>query len=212
MSLLEFILLVPVSLLLIINPFSTVPAFLAITEGDSAEERIRAARMGCLVAGSILLFFALTGQFLFAFLGITLPALQIAGGILLFAIGFDMMRAAESNTRLLPEEKAIARKMDDVGISPLGVPLLCGPGSISTAIVLQTQSVSYVHNIVLICSVPLVYLVCYVVLRVSVYSSSWLNPIFLRVLRRIMGLLFATIAVQFIVNGIENLPFISFTE
>jgi multiple antibiotic resistance protein len=207
-NLLEFILLAPVSLFLIINPLSTVPAFLAITEGDSAAERIRTARLGCLVAGGILLFFATAGQYLFSVLGITLPALQIAGGILLFAIGFDMMRSTDSVSRLLPEENAIARKMNEVGISPLGIPLLCGPGSISTVIVLQTQAISIGHNVALMCSVPLVYLACYIILRISVYSSTWINPIFLRVLRRIMGLLFATIAVQFIVNGIENLPFI----
>lgn len=211
MSLVEFIFLAPVSLFVIINPLSTVPAFLAITEGDTDEQRIYTARLGSFIACGIILFFAALGPLLFSFLGVTIPALQIAGGILLFAIAFEMMRSKEANVRLLPEEKEMARRMDETAISPLGIPLLCGPGAISTAIVLQTQAITTAHHIALLCSVPVVYLGCYGILRFAVTSSSWINPIMLRIVRRVMGLLFATIAIQFIVNGIENLPFITTT-
>lgn len=209
MTVAEFILLAPISLFVIINPVSSVPAFLAITEGDSSADRIRMARLGCMVAASILLVFSLTGQYLFSVLGITLQALQIAGGILLFAIGFEMMRSKDNNVRLLPEEREVAKRMDDIAISPLAVPLLCGPGTLSTGLVLQTQATTLMHNVVLVACIPLVYFLCYVVLRISVTSSGWLNPIVLRVLRRVMGLLFATIAVQFVVNGIEGLAFLN---
>jgi len=179
-----------------------------MTEGDDRATRIRMLRIGCSVAGAVVLFFAITGQFLFSILGITIPALQIAGGILLFVIGFDMLRLPDSPSRFSPEEQKIATRMDDVAITPLAIPLLCGPGSISTVIILQTQAVSLVYNVALMITVPVVYAACYFVLRLSVTSSKWLNPIVLRVLRRIMGLLFATIAVQFVINGIENLPFV----
>jgi multiple antibiotic resistance protein len=85
---------------------------------------------------------------------------------------------------------------------------LCGPGAISTVIVLQTQAETLAFNAVLLASVPVVYLACYVVLRVSVSGAAWLNPMVLRILRRLMGLLFAVIAVQFIINGVGQLPFV----
>lgn len=209
MSLFEFILLAPVSLFLIINPFSTVPAFLAITPRDSKEERIRAARLACLVAGGVILFFALTGQFLFSVLGITLPAFQIAGGLVLLSIAFDMLRSPDSPTRLSPEEKELAREKEDIAITPLAIPLLCGPGAISTVVILQTQADTLAHSAVLLVSVPLVYLACFLVLRLAVTGAARLHPIALRVMRRLMGLLFAVIAVQFVVNGISGLPFVA---
>jgi multiple antibiotic resistance protein len=208
MSLLEYMLLAPISLFVIINPFSTVPAFLAITPTNTATERIWTARMGCLIAAAIMAFFAVAGQFLFSILGITLPALQIAGGSLLFVIAFDMLRSPDAPARLTPEEREFAREKADVAITPLAVPLLCGPGAISTVIVLQTQAETLAFNAVLLASVPVVYLACYVVLRVSVSGAAWLNPMVLRILRRLMGLLFAVIAVQFIINGVGQLPFV----
>lgn len=209
MALLEFLLLAPISLFVIINPFSTVPAFLAITPGDTQEERIRAARLACLVAAGILLFFALVGQLLFSVLGITLPAFQIAGGVLLFVIAFDMLRSPDAPLRLNSEEKQVAKEKEDIAVTPLAMPLLCGPGAISTVIILESQAETHGHTLILLGSVPVVYLACFLVLRVSVSGASWLNPLVLRILRRLMGLLFAAIAVQFIVNGISGLPFVA---
>ncbi len=209
MLLTEFMLLAPVSLFLIVNPFSTVPAFLSITPGETAAERIRSARLACTVAGAIIFLFALGGQFLFSVLGITLPAFQIAGGALLFVIAFDMLRSPDAPMRLTPEEKAAAREKQDIAITPLAVPLLCGPGAISTIVILQTQADTLAHMLALLGSVPVVYGACYLVLRLSVTGANRLNPLILRILRRLMGLLFAAIAVQFIVNGVSGLPFIS---
>lgn len=205
---LEFLLLAVVSLFAIINPFSTVPAFLAITPEDNREDRLRMARFGCLIATLLMLVFALLGQWLFLLLGITLPAVQIGGGILLFAIGFEMLRAPDLQTRLNDEEKAIARRKDDVAITPLAVPLLCGPGAISTVIILQTQAETWISRSMLLLAVPIVYLGCYTILHLAVNGARWLNPIVLRVLRRIMGLLFVIIAAQFCINGIQALPFL----
>lgn len=206
---LEFLLLSVVSIFAIINPFSTVPAFLAITEGDSVDQRIQMARRGSIVAGCILAVLAMVGQWLFTLLGITLPALQIAGGIVLFAIGFEMLRAPESQTRLNPDEKRVAHEKDDVAISPLAIPLLCGPGAISTVILLQAQSEGWLQNVFLLVSVPIVYFGCFMVLSLSSTGARWLTPIVLRVLRRLMGLLFAIIAAQFVINGIGELPFVA---
>ena len=205
--LLEFLLLSVVSLFTVINPFSTVPAFLAITPGENATERRRAARTACLVACSVIALLAILGQHIFSVLGITLPAIQIAGGLLLFAIGFEMLRSPDAPIRLNDKEKAVAQEKEDIAITPLAVPLLCGPGAVSTTIIMQGQAQSWTANAMLLLSVPIVYLACYFILSLSASGADWLNPILLRILRRIMGLLFAAIAVQFVINGIGGLPF-----
>ncbi len=203
----EFFLLCAVSIFAIINPFSTVPAFLAITPDDTREDRIRMARTGCVIGAVLLLVIALLGQWLFRLLGITIPAVQIGGGLVLLLIGIEMLRAPETQTRLNKEEREIARERDDVAITPLAIPLLCGPGAISTVIILQTRTDQWADWVALLVAIPVVYFSCYLILRLSVTGARWLNPIVLRVLRRIMGLLFVVIAAQFFINGIAELPF-----
>lgn len=209
MGLLEFALLAPVSLFVIVNPLSTIPVFLSITPGDNEAERITTARTATIVAGGVMLFFALTGQILFSFLGITMSAFQIAGGILLFVIAFDMLRSPDAEVRITRAEREIAARKDDVAITPLAVPLLCGPGAISTVIILQTQATSFAHRSILIVAVPVVYLTFFLILMASAKGAARLSPLILRVIKRLMGLLFAAIAIQFIINGISELPFIT---
>jgi len=205
---LEFLLLSFISFFAILNPFSVVPAFLAMTRDDSASERIQMARRGCLVAAPIMLTMALTGQWIFQMLGITLPALQIAGGIILFTIGYEMLRSPETPRRLNDTERAIAEDKDDIAITPLAIPLLCGPAGISTAILPQTQASSWIQTAFLLVAIVLVYLVSYVILTFAASGAKWLSPILLKVLRRLMGFLFAIIAAQFVINGISALPFV----
>lgn len=205
---LEFLLLSYISLVAIINPFSSVPAFLAITQEDSENERIAMAKRGCLVAAVILFILAAVGQWVFLMLGITLPALQIAGGIILFTIGFEMLRAPEAPARLNQQECILAEEKDDIAITPLAIPLLCGPGAISTAVILQTQSENWIQSVFLLGSVPAVYFTCFIILRVAASGAKWLTPIVMKVMRRLMGLLFSIIAAQFVINGISALPFV----
>ncbi|MFO8026403.1 MAG: NAAT family transporter [Opitutales bacterium] len=208
MNNLEFLLLSYISIFAILNPFSVVPAFLAMTREDSVSERIEMARRGSIVAAIILLIIAMTGQWVFQMLGITLPALQIAGGIILFVIGFEMLRAPEAPRRLNDAECDIAQDKEDIAITPLAIPLLCGPGAISTVIILQTQAIGWIQSLCLLIAVTAVYISCYLILALAASGAKWLTPIILKVLRRLMGLLFAIIAAQFVINGIGALPFI----
>lgn len=208
MPLVEYAILAVVALFLIINPLSTVPVFLAITPGESPATRVRTARLACLVAASVLIAFAAAGELIFSLMGITLPAFQIAGGVLLFAIAFEMMRSPQADVRLTPEEHAIAADKEDVGVIPLGVPLLCGPGAISTTVLLKSEAPGIPRSVALAAAIVVVYLGSFLLLKISAHGASWLNPIFLRVLRRIMGLLFSAVAVQFILNGLERLELI----
>jgi multiple antibiotic resistance protein len=200
----EYLLLALVSLFAIINPLSAVPAFLAMTPDESPASRIQTARLACLVAVGILLSFAMGGAFFFTTLGITMAAFQIAGGVLLFAIAFDMVRSPQADLRLTAEEKQAAREKDDIAITPLAVPLLCGPGAISTVIILQTQAPGVKHSIALYACIPVVYGVAFLVLKISSHGAAWLNPIVLRVLRRLMGLVFSAVAIQFVLSGIAD--------
>lgn len=204
----DFLLLSTVSLFTIVNPFSAIPAFLAITPGEAVADRKRSARLACIVSACLLAIMTLLGEFIFNLLGITLPALQIAGGLILFSIGFEMVRAPDAPKRLNEKEKAVAREKDDIAITPLAMPLLCGPGAISTVIILQGQADSVIDSGLLLVSVAIVYAACYFILSASATGGEWLNPILLRILRRVMGLLFAVIAVQFVINGISSLPFV----
>lgn len=208
MSLVEFALLAPVSIFVIVNPFSSVPVFLAITAGDSAADRHRTAKTAVMVAGGVMIFFALTGPILFTFLGISLPAFQIAGGTLLLVIAFEMLRSPDAEVRLTTTETELAKAKEDVAVTPLAIPLLCGPGAISTVIILQTQAITVWHQVVLVGVIPVVYASFLLILVGSIHGASRLSPIVLRVVKRLMGLLFAAIAIQFIINGIEGLPFV----
>ncbi len=209
MNLADSVLLAPVSLFLIINPVSTAPVFLAITPDATREERIKMARLACLVSTGILLSFAILGQYIFSILGITLPAFQIAGGLLLSSIAFDMLRAAQDDRRLTPEERKIAAEKEDIAIIPLAVPLLCGPGAISTTVILQGEAQTFSSTLALYGSIPFVYLLCFLVLKLAAQSARWLNPIFLRLVRRLMGMLFLAVAVQFVINGVSALPIVT---
>ncbi|MDQ8180014.1 MarC family protein [Pelagicoccus sp. SDUM812005] len=208
----EFLLLSVVSLFTIVNPFSAVPAFLAITPNETVADRKAAARMACLIGACLLVLTALAGEFVFRLLGITIPALQIAGGIILFSIGFEMVRAPDAPKRLNEKESVAAREKADVAVTPLAVPLLCGPGSVSTVIILESQAKSLWETGMLLASIPIVYLASFFILSASAKGGEWLNPILLRILRRVMGLLFAVIAVQFVVNGVTQLPFVDGME
>jgi len=208
----DFFLFATLSLFVIINPFSSIPAFLSITPEDTTAERISAARNASIIAAVILIFFAATGHLLFKFLGLTISAVQISGGILLFIIALDMMRSPDMKARLNPVEKEIAVEKEDVTVTPLAMPLLCGPGSISTVIILQSQAVSWENNVALLVAIPVVYFSCFLVLRFAANHAERLNPIVVRILRRLMGLIFAVIAVQFVIDGVGKLPFFAELE
>src|SRR3989454_4162731 len=143
MSLPEYILLAVSSLFVIVDPIATVPAFLAMTPNDTPEQRIRMARLACLVMTGILLMFALTGRMIFKFLGITIPAFQMAGSIILLLIALDMLRAQRSRVQETREETEAGTAKVDIAVTPLAIPMLAGPGAISTVILLNEKAVGF---------------------------------------------------------------------
>jgi len=200
----EYCFLALSSLFVIVDPIAAVPAFIAMTPNDSVPSRLRMARLACLVAAGVLILFALSGQWLFRLLGITLPAFQIAGSVLLLRIAMDMLYARRSAAQETREETEAGASKEDIAITPLGVPMLAGPGAISTSLILMNQAHGWAQHVALVAAILLVMFVCYVVFRLSAQGAQWLNPLALKLMTRLMGLLLSAIAVQFALNGLEQ--------
>ena len=205
MTLLEYTLLAASSLFVIVDPIATIPAFLAMTERDTPAQRIKMARLACCVMAGVLFTFAIAGKLIFQFLGITMPAFQIAASIVLFLVAIDMLRAQRSRVQETREETAAAAEKADIAITPLAIPMLAGPGAISTAILLQNQAAGITQHVALYVTIVGVSFVSYLVLRFSAHGARWFNPIAMKITTRIMGLLLAAVAIQFMLNAIKDL-------
>lgn len=190
------------SLFAILSPFATVPAFLAITEHDAPDDRLRMARRACVVAFVVLLTFSVLGTWILGALEVSVPALRIAGGLVILRVALEMLQGEAR--KLSSEERVEARDKDDVAITPLAIPMLAGPGTITTGIVLGTQASSALHYGVLIGCGGAIYALTYVLFVVAVRFSAMLGPIALRVVGRLFGLLLAAIAVEFLVIGLRE--------
>lgn len=204
-DLLEYALFAFGSLFVIVDPVATVPAFLAMTPQDTPEQRIKMARLACLVMAGVLLMFAGTGEIIFRYLGITMPAFQIAASIVLLIVALDMLRAQRSRVQETTEETSAGAEKADIAITPLAIPMLAGPGAISTAIVLQTKATGVPQHVALYVCIVLVALVSYLIFRVSARGARWFSPIAVKITTRVMGLLLAAVAVQFFINGLLGL-------
>src|SRR5947209_10922701 len=205
MRLPEYILLAASSLFVIVDPLAVVPAFLAMPPYDTPEQRTRMAALACCVMAGVLIVFAAAGKLIFRFLGITMPAFQIAASIVLLLVALDMLRAQRSRVNETAEEKAAGVEKTDIAITPLAVPMLSGPGAISTAILLHQQAADAVQKVALYACILLVSFISYLILRVSARGARWLSPIAMSITVRIMGLLLAAVAIQFMLNAIKQL-------
>jgi multiple antibiotic resistance protein len=201
-SLLEYILLAMSSLFVIVDPLAVVPAFIAMTPDNSPAERIRMARVASFVVAGVLLAFAFAGRLVFRVLGITMPAFEIAASIVLLLVALDMLRAQRSRVLETREETAAGMAKMDIAVTPLAIPMLSGPGAISTVIVLQNHAQNIGQRIGLCLSIGAVSVATYVILRISARGIHWLSPIALSIAIRIMGLLLAAVALQFMINGL----------
>ena len=205
MSLLEYILFALSSLFVIMDPIALVPLFLAMTADDTPEQRIKTARLATLLAGGLLSLFALLGKWIFQFLGITLPAFQMAGSVVLLLVALEMLRAERSRVRESSEETAAGAAKEDVAITPLAIPMLAGPGAISTTILLHSKAGTVTNEIALYGCIAAVSFASYVILRFSAHGARWLSPIAMRITTRVMGLLLAAIAMQFLINALTEI-------
>lgn len=200
---LHFALLAGMSLSAILNPLAAVPTFLAMTPSNTPEERLRMARRACATAAGVLLAFALLGQSIFKVFGITLPSFQIAGGLVLLLISLDSLRAKRSPVQETPEEADEGAAKEDVSITPLAVPMLAGPGAITTVIMLDTKAAGFLGHTTLFLMILLVCGLAYLVFRVAVTGARSINATAMNITTRIMGLLLAATGVEFILSALR---------
>jgi multiple antibiotic resistance protein len=190
----------------VVDPIGIVPLFLTMTAGDPPEKVRSTARRACAVAGGLMVFFALFGSVIFKVFGVSLAAFRVAGGLLLLVTALDMLRARSSATRTTPSEEQEGITKEDVALVPLAMPLLAGPGAIATVMVLMSRGGSDpVAMALVLTSVVITFGASYFVLRGAGLVQRALKASGVAVLERVMGLILAAIAVQFMADGVKEL-------
>jgi len=201
---LEFVLLSMTSVFFLVDPFAVIPMFLAITADSPESERRQMARRSAWTCGILLSVFAIAGSLIFKMFCITLPAFKIAGGIILLQIGLDMLQARRSGTKATPEEEQEGAEKADASIIPLGMPMLAGPGAISTVMVLVGESHTLWQHAVVYATIILTAYASYLVLAGADRVRRYLGETGIRIMMRLMGLLLVALAVQFVANGLTD--------
>ena len=188
----------------IVNPLGAVGPFLAMTLNDPDSKKELTARRSSLVACCVLAVCAGVGSFIFQFFGITMPALKIAGGCLLFLVAMDMINARQSGTKATAEEEQEGLQKEDIAIFPLGIPLLSGPGAIVSVFILVERAKSPLQHAFVFLAIAVTMFVSYIILRQASKLAKIFGHTGINVFSRLMGLILAAIAVQFILNGIKD--------
>ena len=183
------------------NPLGTMPVFLTMTNGLSNDERKHIIKRATIVSFVILIAFTLCGQFLFKFFGISTNGFRIAAGFIILKIGYDMLQARYSNAKLKDDE--IKAYVNDISITPLSIPMLCGPGAIANGIILMSDATTIELKVTLITMIAVVYVISYIVLRLSTRLVNIIGETGNNVMMRLMGLILMVIAVECFVGGLK---------
>jgi membrane protein, MarC family len=200
---LQFALVTFTSVLFIVDPIAVVPTYLVITSGQSGAQRRATARRACIAAMLLLVTFAAMGRAIFELFGITMPAFRIAGGLILWLVAMDMLHGTRSTQEGTAELREATVK-EDVAITPLAMPMLAGPGAISTVMVLSGQARTTSQTVVVYGSILLALVIAWATLRAAERLVIRMGQTGIRVMTRLMGLLLAAIAVQFVITGVRE--------
>ena len=199
----RFALVTFTSIFFIVDPIAAIPTYLVITQQETATERRRTARRACIAMSVLLVVFGATGTMLFRAFGITLAAFRTAGGLILWFVAMDMLHG-ERRTQEGRDEVYEGQIKEDVAITPLAIPMLAGPGAISTAIVLAGQAHGVAQTAMVYGSIVVTGILAYVSLRLGEPLLERLGKTGIRVVTRIMGLILAAVAVQFVFSGVRE--------
>ena len=200
-TIIPFALLCFTSFFTLTNPLGTMPVFLTMTNGLSDDERKHIIKRATIVSFIILIAFTLCGQFLFKFFGISTNGFRIAAGFIILKIGYDMLQARYSNAKLKEDE--IKAYVNDISITPLSIPMLCGPGAIANGIILMSDATTWELKCTLISMIAVVYVISYFVLRLSTRLVKLIGETGNNVMMRLMGLILMVIAVDCFVGGLK---------
>lgn len=195
------LLLVFTSFFSLINPLGAMPVFMTMTRSLSEREKKRTALRASFTAFITLILFAFTGQLLFKVFGISVNGFRIVGGLIFFIMGYDMLNARLSRIKI--SKKEVKEYVDDISVTPLGIPILAGPGSITNSIVLMEDATNWVSKLILIVSIVLVLVIAYFSLVGSGKFLKFIGETGSRVLTKLMGLIVMVIAVEFFISGLK---------
>ena len=201
----QFFIFCLTTLFTLINPIGISPILIIMTERFPQTEKINIAKKGSLTAFVTLILFSLLGSVIFNFFGITIEAFQIMGGILFFRNGLRMLDSKIGRSRTTPAEQEESEESDDIAISPIGIPLIAGPGAITAAMLLSSQTPQIYSYFTLIFSIFFVLSLVYLILRNGDVILKLLGTTGIRIIQRLMGLILMVIAVQFIINGVISI-------
>ncbi|MGQ1785032.1 MULTISPECIES: MarC family protein [unclassified Saccharicrinis] len=200
-ELLTFGLLSFTSFFTLINPLGSMPVFMTMTADLEQEHRVRTAKKATFIAFAVILTFAFSGQLLFNFFGISVNSFRIVGGVIFFIMGMDMLQARLGKVKIKDSE--IKTYVNDISITPLAIPMICGPGAITNAIVLMEDATSFGLKAVLILTLVLVMLLTYLIYYSSSRIIKFLGETGNNVMMRLMGLIVMVIAVEFFFSGLK---------
>ena len=200
-----------IGILAIVNPFGNISFFVSLTQGFSIEEKKRVISKAVVAATITLIVFGLLGSYIFRLFSITIPAFRIAGGLLLFRVAFSMLYGSTPGTKSTDREKAESLEREMVGVIPMAIPMLAGPGAISTVMLYVSQG-DLVELFVVFGSIFATMIVTYFLLRNADKIFSRIGRVGSLAISRIMGLILAAVAVQFLVNGIHDIVLSWITE
>ena len=193
------------SLFALVNPIGFSPMFISLVDELNSQEKKQIANKGGFTAGLTLIIFLFIGEFIFQFFGITIEAFKIAGGILFMRSSFNLIEVKTSRTRTTPAEEESALTKDDIAYTPIGIPLIAGPGAITSIMVLSTSNPNITYKLILFVVIVLVMLTTLAILRMSSKITQKIGTSGLRIIQRIMGIILLTISIQFIIDGIKTI-------
>ena len=206
-----YIISIFIGILAIVNPFGNISFFSSLTQGFSIEEKKRVINKAIVAATITLIVFGLLGSYIFSLFSITIPAFRIAGGLLLFRVAFSMLYGSTPGTKSTTEEKKETLEREMVGVIPMAIPMLAGPGAIST-VMLYVSEGNIIDLVIVIFSVFATMLITYTLLRNADKIFNRIGRVGSLAISRIMGLILAAVAVQFLINGIHDIALGWITE
>jgi len=189
----------------IVNPVEATMIFVTLTTGMNPQEKSHIYRRTTLVAFSIALLFSVAGDAVLRLFGITVDSLRVAGGVLLFLVAIDMLRGVRQQKKVTEAELKDANQREDISVFPLAIPLLTGPGAITTVVVLMGAAGTLMERALVILAIALTFVIAFFVLKFSEYIDRVLGVTGIMVLTRIMGLILGAVAVNFVATGAWNL-------
>ncbi|MDR2779443.1 MAG: MarC family protein [Puniceicoccales bacterium] len=191
-------------LFIISCPLAIIALFVSMTAPYTLAERIRAAKVGVSVAYGTVLFFSIVGEKFFEFLGITMGAFYITGGVILAMLGVSMLNSDDMDNDKAASKGDTKKNKVDISVTPLGIPIICGPACITATIALQSQAEGFVQNVVGMIAITLVFGVLYLLLVFSAKGTKWLTPMVLKLSFKLSGLIIASLGVQMIFSGLRH--------